>query len=165
MQKIFFSDEAWFYLHGQVCSQNYRYYSDWKKERVSASSGSLMPREAAGRPGKAASDSRLLPRLIYKWLCTFVYYSTMWPPGYPTRSQQRSSGLHHLRRVNQQGAPFLETGKSSTMPGPDCMEDAWRCPNGIADAARFLSAGQYADVHCRATEKFHARACLFGKIT
>ena len=24
----FFSDEAWFYLHGQVCSQNYRYYSD-----------------------------------------------------------------------------------------------------------------------------------------
>ena len=25
---IFFSDEAWFYLHGQVCLQNYRYYSD-----------------------------------------------------------------------------------------------------------------------------------------
>ena len=33
---------------------------------VSASSGSLTPREAAGRPGKAASDSRLLPRLIYE---------------------------------------------------------------------------------------------------
>ena len=32
-------------------------------------------------------------------------------------------------------------------------------------AARFLSVGQYADVHCRATEQFHARACLFGKIT
>ena len=26
--KDFFSDEAWFYLHGQVCSQNYWYYSD-----------------------------------------------------------------------------------------------------------------------------------------
>ena len=26
--KDFFSDEAWFYLHEQVCSQNYRYYSD-----------------------------------------------------------------------------------------------------------------------------------------
>ena len=25
---FFFSDEAWFYLHGQVCSQNYQYYSD-----------------------------------------------------------------------------------------------------------------------------------------
>ena len=37
-----------------------------KRERVSASSGSLTPRETAGRPGKAASDSRLLPRLIYK---------------------------------------------------------------------------------------------------
>ena len=66
IQKNFFSDEAWFYLHGQVCSQNYRYYSDLKTERVSASSGSLTPREAAGRPGKAASDSRMLPRLIYE---------------------------------------------------------------------------------------------------
>ena len=27
-KEIFFSDEAWFYLHGQVCSQNYRYYID-----------------------------------------------------------------------------------------------------------------------------------------
>ena len=27
-KETFFSDEAWFYLHGQVCSQNYRYYSD-----------------------------------------------------------------------------------------------------------------------------------------
>ena len=27
-KEIFFNDEAWFYLHGQVCSQNYRYYSD-----------------------------------------------------------------------------------------------------------------------------------------
>ena len=30
-KRNFFSDEAWFYLHGQVCSQTYRYYSDWKK--------------------------------------------------------------------------------------------------------------------------------------
>ena len=27
-KEIFFSDEAWFYLHGQVSSQNYRYYSN-----------------------------------------------------------------------------------------------------------------------------------------
>ena len=38
---------------------------------------------------------------------------------------------------------FLETGRSLTMPGPDCMEDAQRCPNGIAQAARLVSAGQY----------------------
>ena len=42
MQKIFFSDEAWFYLHGQVYSQNYRYYSDLKSERVFGSSGSRL---------------------------------------------------------------------------------------------------------------------------
>ena len=44
--------------------------TELKTERVFASSGSLTPREAVGRPGKAASDSRLLPRLIYEWLCT-----------------------------------------------------------------------------------------------
>ena len=27
-KRNFFSDGAWFYLHVQVCSQNYRYYSD-----------------------------------------------------------------------------------------------------------------------------------------
>ena len=45
--------------------------TELKKQQVFASSGSLTPREAAGMPGKAASDSRLLPRLIYKWL--FAY--------------------------------------------------------------------------------------------
>ena len=50
-------------------------------------------------------------------------------------------------------------------PGPDCTEDARRFPNGIAHAARLVSAEQYADVYCRATEKFHVRACLFGKIS
>ena len=45
--------------------------TELKKQQVFASSGSLTPREAAGMPGKAASDSRLLPRLIYKWLCTY----------------------------------------------------------------------------------------------
>ena len=48
--------------------------TELKSERVFASSGSMMPREAAGKPGKAASDSCLLPCLIYKWL----YYLTMW---------------------------------------------------------------------------------------
>ena len=27
-KKFFFSDEVWFYLHEQVCSQNYQYHSD-----------------------------------------------------------------------------------------------------------------------------------------
>ena len=27
-KRNFFSNEAWFYLHGQVCSQNYQCYSD-----------------------------------------------------------------------------------------------------------------------------------------
>ena len=40
-----------------------------------------------------------------------------------------------------------------------------RCSNGIAHAARLVYVRQYADVHCRATEQFHARACLFAKIT
>ena len=66
----------------------------------------------------------------------------------------------------KQGAPsFLETGKRPTLPGLDCMEDARRCPTGIAHAAMLVSARQYVDVHCRATEQFHARACLFGKLT
>ena len=84
----------------------------------------------------------------------------------PCGRRQHSSGLHHLRNVYQQEAPsILETEKSPTVPGPDCTEDARRCPNGISHAARLVSAGQYADVHCRATEQFHATACLFGKIT
>ena len=74
--------------------------------------------------------------------------------------------FHHLPSVYQQGAPsFLETGKSPTVPGPDCTEDAQICSNGIAHAARLVSAGQYADVQCRATEQLHAKAYLFGKIT
>ena len=51
------------------------------------------------------------------------------------------------------------------VPGPDCTEGARRCSNGISHTAMLVSAGQYADVHCRATEQFHARACLYGKIT
>ena len=44
--------------------------TELKTERVFVRSGSLMPREVAGRPGKAASNSRLLPGVIYEWLCT-----------------------------------------------------------------------------------------------
>ena len=77
---------------------------------------------------------------------------------------QHPSG-HHLQNIYQRGAPsFLEKGKIPTVPGPDCMEDAERCPNAIFHAARLVSAGQYAYMHCRATELFHMRACLFGKI-
>ena len=47
-------------------------------------------------------------------------------------------------------------GKSPMVSGPDCTEDTRRCPNGIAHAARLLAD---ADVHCRATEQFHARVC------
>ena len=39
------------------------------------------------------------------------------------------------------------------MPGPDCTEDARRCPNGIAHAVRLVSTRQYADLHCHATEQ------------
>ena len=74
---FFFSDEAWFYVRGQVCSQNYRYYSDWKTERVFGSSGGLTPREAAGRPGKAASNSRLYARIVFGWLCTIMFYARL----------------------------------------------------------------------------------------
>ena len=83
----------------------------------------------------------------------------------PCGCRQHSSGIHHLRSVYQKGAPsFLETVRSTTVPGLDCAEDALRCPTGIAHAARLVSAGQYADMHCRVTEQSHARACLFGKI-
>ena len=43
--------------------------TELKTERVFVSSGSLTPRVAAGRPGKAASDSRQLPRVVFGWLC------------------------------------------------------------------------------------------------
>ena len=72
----------------------------------------------------------------------------------PCGRRQHSSDLYHLRSVYQQGVPsFLETGKSYTVPGPDCPEDVRRCPSGIAHAARPVSVGQYADVHCRAETK------------
>ena len=55
--------------------------------------------------------------------------------------------------VYQQGArSFLETGESPTVPDPDCKKDARRGPNEITDPARLVSAGQYADVHCREIE-------------
>ena len=61
-----------------------------------------------------------------------------------------------LRSVYQQGAPpFLETRKSPTVSGPDCTEDARRSTNGITQQG--LSAGQYADVHYRATEQYSTR--------
>ena len=82
----------------------------------------------------------------------------MWPPGY-------STSISQVFIIYEQCAPsFLETEKSPAVPGPDYTEDARRCPSGTALAARFVSAEQYADVHCRATEQFHARACPFGKI-
>ena len=59
---------------------------------------------------------------------------------------------------------ILNKGKSPTVPGPDCTEDArmshWNCSRSKACVCR-----AYADVHCYETEQFHARACLFGKIT
>ena len=76
------------------------------------------------------------------------------------------SGLHHLRNVYQRAGSFIfGNGLSPTVPGTDWTEYARRCPNGIANEARLVSAGQYADVHCCATEQLHARACRFGNIT
>ena len=60
----------------------------------------------------------------------------------PCVCRQHSSGLHHLQSIYLQGAPsFLERGKSPTVAGLDCKEDARRCPNGIAHTARLVSAG------------------------
>ena len=76
---------------------------------------------------------------------TSLYHVTAW------LFNQHPSGLHHLRSVYQQVAPsFLETGKSPTVPDPNCMEDARRCLNGIAHASRLVFAGQYTDMHCHA---------------
>ena len=81
--------------------------------------------------------------LVVPWRHQFVYTLLI-----SCGRRQHSSGLHHLRIIYQQDAPsFLETGKSSKEPGPDCMEDARRCPNGIVDPPRLVSAGQYADMH------------------
>ena len=91
-------------------------------------------------------------------VCVYPLH-TMWLSGYSSRSWQHPSGLHHLQSIYQQGAlSFMETAKCPMVPGPDCMEDGRRCPNGIAHAARLVSAGQYADMHCHATEQCHWRA-------
>ena len=61
------------------------------------------------------------------------------------RASFRSSSF--AKRFPPRRSFILDTGKSPTVPSLDCMEDARRCPNGIAHAARLVSAGQYADVH------------------
>ena len=63
--------------------------TELKTERVFASSGSLTPREAAGRPGKAESDSRLLPRLRYEWLCIIfdINFENFAYPGCATKKK------------------------------------------------------------------------------
>ena len=52
-KKQFFSDEAWFNLHGHMCSQNYRYYSDWKQSSVCEQRQYKAPLD-----GRSASQSR-----------------------------------------------------------------------------------------------------------
>ena len=102
---------------------------------------------------KVAFDIKTLVEPWYQFVYTlFIPYSRL-------LFNQHLSGLHHFRSVYQQGAPsFLGTGKIPTVPGPNCTEDARRCHNGIAHAARLVSAGQYADVHCRATEQLASSA-------
>ena len=58
----------------------------------------------------------------------------------------RSSSF--AKRLPARCSIIFETGKSPTVPGPDCTEHARRCPNGIAHAARLVSTGQYAHVRC-----------------
>ena len=48
--------------------------TELKTEWVFGSSGSLMLHETADRPAKAASDSRLLPSIIFGWLCIKLLY-------------------------------------------------------------------------------------------
>ena len=77
----------------------------------------------------------------------------MWPPGYSTHILQF---FIICEAFTSKDAPsFLETGKCPTVPGPDGTKNARICPSGIAHAARLVSAGQYVDVHYRATEQFH----------
>ena len=86
----------------------------------------------------------------------------MGPPGYSTSILQvfiicevftSKVLLHFWKQKNVRRCQVLTT------------EDARRCPNGFAHVARLVSTRQYADVHCRETEQFHARACLFAKRT
>ena len=59
----------------------------------------------------------------------------------PCGRRQNSSALHRLWSVYQQGPPsFLETGKSPTVSGPGCKEDARICSNVIPHA--FLETGK-----------------------
>ena len=89
----------------------------------------------------------------------FVYpLYTTWPP------TAFLMCLSFAKRLSARCSFILETGKSSTVPVPDCTEDTRRCPNEIAHAERLVSGGHYADVHCCAAEQFQAGACLFGKI-
>ena len=44
-----------------------------KTERVFGRSGNMKLRQAASWPAKAASDSRLRPRVVFGWLCTSIY--------------------------------------------------------------------------------------------
>ena len=73
--------------------------------------------------------------------------------------REHSSGFHHMRSVCHQGAPSFfgnrkkSDGARSGLYGGCSKIYQWNC-----------SAGLHADVHCRATEQFHARACLFGNI-
>ena len=52
-------------------------------------------------------------------------------------------------------------GARSGLYGGARKMSQWNCSHSKVCG----SAGKYADVHCRATEEFHARICLFGKIT
>ena len=76
--------------------------------------------------------------------------------GYSTSPRQRAAGPPHLHVVYQQGAPSSSRrGESPMVPGPDCMEDGRKCPNGIHHAARSVSAWRYVGVHCHGSEQCH----------
>ena len=64
--------------------------------------------------------------LVVPW---HLVHTLLIPYGCLVIQPGHDSILHHLRTVYQQCAPsFLETGKSPTMLGPDCTEDAQPWP-------------------------------------
>ena len=98
---------------------------------------------------RSLSIAKRLPARHLSYLGTSLCYplQTMWPPTAFFRS------LSFAKLLPARRSFIFVIRKTPTVP------------NGTAHAARLVSAGQFAEVHCRATEQFHARVCLFCKIS
>ena len=75
-------------------------------------------------PSVTSPTSQLILQPFFRF--SHVTGFSLTSPGEPPMTWRASPDewSSHLRRVYQQGAPsFLETGKSPTVPDPDCTED------------------------------------------